>query len=114
MTQDVVTLVLRPEIDPCAFVLPFTSLPPLAMVGLLIAASAGWVLPMWRHGVVVAAVMAPASLFAYGLPPWYLPFGIIAALNAVHFFVVLAVCSMAFGLKQLIARRNVLATKRRS
>jgi hypothetical protein len=105
MTQEVVRLVLTNEIDPWAFVRLFTSLHPLAVVGLLATASLGWVLPKWRHGVFVAAVVAPLSLLAHPFPPWYLPLGAIATFNAAHFAVLLSAYSVAFGLKRLLHRR---------
>jgi hypothetical protein len=105
VTQDVVMLGLRNEIDSWRFVEPFTTLHPLAIVELLVAASAGWVLPKWRHGVFVAAIVAPLSVTAF-FWPWYFPLSIVAALNAAHFAVLLAAYSFAFALKRLLHRRR--------
>ncbi len=113
MTQEVATLVLTNEIDPWAFVRPFTWLEPMAMVELLVVASAGWVLPKWRHGVFVAAVVAPLFLMIF-FPLWFLPLGAVATFNAVHFAVLLAAYSFGFGLKQVVVWRKIAATARRS
>jgi hypothetical protein len=104
VTQEVVTLVLAPEIDYWTFVQHFTSLRPLAVIELVTMAAAGWMSPSWRNGVFVAALLAPLSVLA-AYPLWYVPLSIIAVLNAGHFAVLLATFSAAFGFKRLLARR---------
>lgn len=114
MANDVVMLTLSNEIDPWAFVRPFTSLQPLAIVELLVGASLGWVLPRWHYGVFIAAVVAPVALVLHGFLLWYFPLGVVAVLNAVHFFAVLGVYSLVFALKQFTGRRKNVAIARRS
>jgi hypothetical protein len=106
VTQEVVRLVLAPEIDYRAFVQHFTSLRPFAVIELVTMAAAGWMSPWWRSRVFVAAFLTPMSLLTYVYPLWHAPLTIIAVLSATHFAVLLAIFSVSFGFKRLLRRRT--------